>query len=299
MDLIQLQYFISVARLEHFTRAAEELYVAQSSVSRAIARLEEELGVPLFDKKGRQVHLNRFGQAFLQKVERAFKELEEGRRELEDMSRPEQGQVVLAILPSIASQILPKLLIDFREKYPEISFRFHQDSAAQMLDKMEQGDIDLCITMVDKKRSSLKWVELMTEEMFLGVPPVHRLAQRTKVLLNEVAEEPFICLKRGHGVRDIGDNLCRQAGFEPKIVFEGEEIGTVRSLVAAGLGVAFFPEMVLQNLEEPMPVPLHVEEPVCRRIIGLAWTENRYMSGAVRLFRDAVIDYYQTKANVQ
>jgi len=292
VDYQQLKYFQTVAHLEHFTRAAQELYISQPSLSRSIARLEEELGAPLFDREGRQVHLNHLGRPFLRRVERAFYELEEGRRELADLIGPERGLVALDFLHTVGAHLLPGLLSSFRGEHPQVSFRLFQNGAAVMLNQLESGDIDLCISSPLEGRIGINWANLMTEELFLAVPPGHPLAARNSVRLDEVAEEYFISLKPGYGLRTIADQLCQQAGFVPKIAFEGEEITTARGLVAAGLGVALIPAMAWQGIAGPLPVQLHVEEPVCQRTIALAWVEGRYLSAAARIFRQFVVDYF-------
>ncbi|NWJ48376.1 MAG: LysR family transcriptional regulator [Chloroflexi bacterium] len=294
MELQQLKYFLSVAKLQHFTHAAEELFISQSSLSRAVAHLEEELGVPLFERQGRQVKLNRMGQLFMRKVENALKELEDGRRELEDMNSSEKGQMALAILPTVGVHLLPGLLSTFRAEHPLITFRLFQNSATAMIDQLERGEIDLCISAPVIEKTQVSWEVLMTEEMYLAVPPGHRLANRPCINLVEVAEDNFISLKHGYGLRDLADNLCREAGFEPKIAFEGEEIGTARSLVAAGLGVALIPALAWQGVIDPLPVQLKVEKPLCQRQIGLAWVDSRYLSAAAQLFRQFAITYFHS-----
>lgn len=292
MELQQLKYFQTVARLQHFTRAAEELYISQPSLSRSIARLEEELGAPLFDREGRQVRLNRLGQTFLKRVERVFNELEVGQRELQDLIGPEKGLVAVAFLHTVGVRLLPLLLSAFRAEHPNISFRLFQNSAGVMLNQLEEGEIDLCISSPLYDKPGLGWAHLMTEEIFLAVPAGHRLAHRKSVKLSEAADEYFISLKPGYALRNIADGLCRQSGFEPKVAFEGEEITTARGLVAAGLGVSLVPGLAWQGVTDPLPVRLHIEEPVAQRTISLAWVENRYLSAAARLFRDFVIEHF-------
>jgi len=292
MELQQLKYFQTVARLQHFTHAAEELFISQPSLSRAIANLEEELGAPLFDRLGRQVRLNRLGRTFLRRVERIFVELEEGKHEVADLIGPERGVVTFAFLHTVGARLLPGLLSSFRAQHPHIDFRLSQNSAGLMLQQLEEGEIDLCIASPSYQKAGIGWVNLMTEELFLAVPPNHPLAGRGSVRLIEVAEENFISLKPANGIRQITDNLCRQAGFEPKIAFEGEEMNTARGLVAAGLGVSLVPELAWQGISDPLPARLRIEEPLCQRTIGLAWMEERYLSAAARLFRTFIIDYF-------
>jgi DNA-binding transcriptional LysR family regulator len=292
MDLLQLRYFQTVARLEHVTKAARQLSIAQPSLSQTIARLEEELGVPLFDRKGREIRLNQFGAVFLQRVERIFGELEDARREIADLAGMEHGRIALAV---VIPQILPDLLRSFLADHPYVSFRlFHQHSSQTVQQQLEQGEIDLCITSPPIEQAGIGWTSLMKEEIYLMVPPDHRLADHTSIHLREVEHEPFVSLKPGNTMRDLTDNCCRQAGFVPRVAFEGDEPSTLRGLVTAGLGVAFISELVLRTVADPsVIVPLRIEEPRCDRIIGLAWRKEHYLSQAAQYFRDFVVQYFK------
>jgi DNA-binding transcriptional LysR family regulator len=290
VDLLQLKYFQVVAQLEHMTRAAEKLYIAQPSLSQSIARLEEELGVPLFDRQGRRIRLNQFGSTFLKRVERAFLELDEGKREVADLAGLEQGLIALAVA---STQPLPDLLSSFLARHPHVRFRlFQQHSLTAVVQQLERGDIDLCISSPPIDRPGITWVPLMTEEIFLLVPAGHSLAQRGSIRLSEAANEPFISLKPGYGLRDLMDEICKHAGFIPTVAFEGDETATVRGLVTAGLGVTFSSALTSKGFAELPVVPLHIEEPVCQRTIGLAWVEERYLSVAARQFQQFVIEYF-------
>lgn len=292
MDLQQLKYFQTIARLQNMSRAAEELYVAQPSLSRAIARLEEELGAPLFDRLGRQIRLNQLGRVFLHRVEQAFTELEAGKREVADMAGLEQGLVGLAVLYTVGAQLLPEILGAFRNDYPSIRFLLFQNAAHTMISQLRKGEIDLCISSPKPEQSDIGWAPLRTEEIFLAVSPDHRLAGHNSIYLSEVARDPFISLKREYGLREMTDHFCRQAGFESRITFEGDEIVMVRGLVAAGLGVAFIPALALRNASEPTVSCLHISDFPCQRTIGLAWLQERYLTASVQLFRQFVIAYF-------
>jgi DNA-binding transcriptional LysR family regulator len=289
MDLLQLHYFRTVARLDHVTRAAEELRVAQPALSKTIARLETELGVPLFDRRGRRVLLNACGRAFLRHVERAFREMEDGRQELADLAGLEGGTVTVA---ATTLRLLPGLLGAFRDRYPGVTFRLSQASTAEMQERLADGEIDLCLASAPIAGPAFRSVALFTEEILLAVPPHHRLAERRRIPLGEVAAEPFISAKRGYWSRDLTDDACRQAGFIPDIICEGDEPGAIRSLVAAGLGVAFLPTSARQAGAGPKVAWLHVTEPVCQRTVSLAWREDRYLSAAARQFRQFTAEYF-------
>jgi DNA-binding transcriptional LysR family regulator len=271
------------------TRAAEQLAIAQPSLSQAIARLEEDLGVPLFDRQGRRIQLNQFGRAFLKRVERIFTELDEGRKEVSDLAGLEQGAISLAVA---STQLLPDLLSAFLARHPHARFRlFQQHALSTVIQQLERGEIDLCISSPPIEQPGIAWLPLMTEEIFLLVPAGHPLAERTSIHLSEAANEPFISLKPGHGLRDLTDDFCRRAGFTPNIAFEGDESATVRGLVIAGLGVTFAAALALKITEHAV-VAVRIAEPVCQRTVGLAWVEERYLSIAARSFQRFVIEYF-------
>ena len=290
MDLLQLKYFQTVAHLEHMTRAAERLRIAQPSLSQSIARLEEDLGVPLFHRQGRRIQLNQFGQAFLKRVERIFAELDEGRREVADLAGLEQGSIALAVANP---QFLPDLLSAFLAHHPQVRFRlFQQHAIATLIQQLERGDIDLCISSPPIEQPGIACQPLLTEEIFLLVPASHPLATRKSIRLIEARDEAFVSLKAGHGLRDMADELCKRAGFVPNVAFEGDEISTVRGLVTAGLGVTFLAARSWQDSTGLPIVPLHITEPTCYRTIGLAWLKDRYLSVAARHFQQFIIEYF-------
>jgi DNA-binding transcriptional LysR family regulator len=289
MDLFQLHSFRTVARLEHVTRAAEELRVAQPALSKTIARLEAELGVPLFDRRGRRVALNTCGQAFLRHVEHVFMELEDGRQELADLVGLARGTVTVA---ATTLRLLPDLLSAFRDRHPGVNFRLSQASTAEMQERLVSGEIDLCLASAPITGPTIHSVALFTEDILLAVHPRHRLAERRRIPLGEVAAEPFISAKRGYWSRDLTDDACRQAGFIPDIICEGDEPGAIRSLVAAGLGVAFLPTSAQRAGAGPEVAWLHITEPVCQRTVSLVWREDRYLSAAVRRFRQFAVEYF-------
>jgi DNA-binding transcriptional LysR family regulator len=289
LEFLQLHYFQTVARLEHMTKAAEQLQIAQPSLSKTIARLEEDLGVPLFDRNGRQIRLNPFGQAFLTRVERAFMELNEGRRELQDLAGLHEGTITLAVT---IPRILPDLLGSFLTQYPNVRLRQLIESTSSMRHRLENGEIDLCISSIPIEGRDIEWKPLITEEIFLLAPPGHRLAGRDAIPLEEVKDEPFISMNEGYGFRNLTDGFCREAGFTPNIAFEGDEPNMIGSLVRKGLGVAFVPALSISDLSDPPAVRLRITSPTCQRTIGMAWSNRRYLSLAAQHFQQFIVDFF-------
>ncbi|WP_407675044.1 LysR family transcriptional regulator [Phaeacidiphilus oryzae] len=287
----RLVQFAAVARREHVTRAAADLAMPQPTLSRSIARLESELGVELLAREGRTVRLTRLGRVFLDAVERALGQLARGADEVRAESAPGTGRVAFGFLHTMGSETVPELLRGFRAAAPGVRFQLVQDYAGRMLDRLRSGELDLCLVspLPDRERMpDLTARHLGVQRLDLCVPAGHRLAEagRQRVRLAEVAEDPFIALEPGYGLRRITDALCAEAGFEPRIAFEGEETETLRGLVAAGFGVALLPP---SGAPRAGVVELRVTGGRAVREIGLAWPAGRRPSAPAAAFRDYVL----------
>ncbi|MEJ8545066.1 LysR family transcriptional regulator [Brevibacillus borstelensis] len=287
MELLQLHYFRTVARLEHMTKAAQELRIAQPALSKTISRLEENVGVPLFDRQGRQIRLNMYGAAFLKKVETALTALEEGCREVADMAGLERGSIFIAT-PTLHR--LSEPLSAFLALHPTVNFRITQASLEEMSRLMENGDVDFCFTAVPIDVPCIQRLPVLKEDVFLAVPPGHRFAAKRSIPLREVAHDPFVGYKEGYPFRKMNDEFCLQAGFKPNVVCEVDEPSAISSLVQAGLGVAFV-GACKSDKKSPL-IKLEIETPVCQRTYQLAWHQKRYLSKAAQLFRDFVVQYF-------
>lgn len=288
MDLQKLYYFRTVAKLEHMTQAARELKIAQPALSKTIGMLEEELGVPLFDRQGRRIRLNAYGRTYLEYVETALAALEEGRRRIADMAGMERGTVHLA---TVTMKRFAELLGAFRSAYPAVTIRVTQTSPEQMPAILQSGSIDFGYTPSRIDDPGLADRPLLREEIFLAVPPGHPFADRDGIDLHAAADEPFISLKEGYHFRALTDELCRGAGFTPNIVCEVDEPSAVRSLVRAGLGVALLP--ACRSDEEYPLVLLPIKGKPFRRTFYLAWHKDRYLSLAAQRFRDFAIAHFR------
>ncbi|MGW4896284.1 LysR family transcriptional regulator [Kitasatospora sp. NPDC004240] len=282
----RLAQFAAVARLEHVTRAAALLAVPQPTLSRAVARLEEELGVALLARQGRTVRLTRAGRMLLASVERALAELERGAEAVRAEADPATGRVAFGFLHTMGTDAVPALLRGFRAGHPQVRFQLVQDHVAAMLERLRAGELDLCLVSPLPDDPALVTRPLDEQRLYLAVPADHRLAGRRRIRLAEVAEESFVAVGSGYGLRLITDGFCAEAGFAPKVAFEGEDTETLRGLVAAGLGVALLPPGLVAR---PGVVELEVTAPRTRRAIGLAWAAGRPFTPPVAAFRDFVL----------
>lgn len=285
MDLLQLRYFQAVARHEHMSRAAGELRVAQPSLSRTIARLEDELGVPLFDRQGRRVRLNRFGAAFLRRVDSVLSELDDGRRELADSVGLEYGTVAVAAETLLS---MPDLLAGFQAEHPGVGVRLYQSTAPRMAELLARRQVDLCLASQEVVGHRLRTVEVLSEEVLLGVPCAHPLATQRCVPVEALADQPVITTRPGYWHRELTDRLFAAAGLVPRIVMEGDELGAIQPLISAGLGVGLIPAMSRAGTYPPVTL-LPLTSPDSHRTLRLVWDDDVYSSAAARGFRDFVL----------
>lgn len=290
VELLQLQYFRTVAKMEHMTNAAKELRIAQPALSKTISRLEEDLGVPLFDRNNRQIKLNAFGKAFLKSVDTALSVLEEGRREVADLAGMERGSIRIA---TTALNRLSGALGAFRERYPDVSFRIVQIAPNSMMDMvrmLESGEVDLCFIAASLEHALIREMPVLQAEVHLAVPRGHRLEERKSITLREVDGEDFIDYKEGHPFRKLNESFCRSAGIGRDVVCEVDEPAALSSLVSAGLGVAFVP--TCKGDEEPPYALVRIENPDCYRSYSVAWQEQRYLSQAAKEFREFLVRHF-------
>ncbi|GAA2309664.1 transcriptional regulator [Streptomyces caniferus] len=292
MDLLSLRYFREVARREHISRAARELRVAQPSVSRTIARLEAELGVPLFDRQGRTIRLNRYGAAFLVRVERALSELDDGRRELADAAGLDDGSVAVA-----AETLLPltELLAGFRAAHPGVTVRCLQSTPEVMREQLRAREVDFCVASQPLTGPGLGAVRLLRDEVLLVVAAGHPLAARERVTVAEIADEPFITTRTGHWQRALLERLFSKIGRRPIISCEGDEPGATHFLVAAGLGIGLIPAVARAELPQVPLAWLHLDTPDCVRTLSLVRREDSYLSTAAARFRDMAVAHFAAR----
>lgn len=286
-----LRQFAAAAREEHMTRAAELLGIPQPTLSRSIARLESGLGVPLFTRPGRSVKLTRHGRYLLESSERALLALSASLERLTGEADLARGRVALGFLHTFGGEIVPRLMRDFRASHPAVRFALVQGGSQRLLARLRDGEIDLCLTSPLPSGPDVLARGLAEQRIDLFVPAGHRLAARRGGMpLAEAAAEDFIVMEPGYGLRAITDAMCHEAGFEPRITFEGEEADTARGLVGAGLGVSLLPATV-SSLADPSVVPVRITAPRAARTVGIAWPADRPLTAPAAAFRDFALTY--------
>jgi DNA-binding transcriptional LysR family regulator len=288
MDVRHLEIFLEVARRLNFTRAAAALHIAQPAVSQAIARLEGELGVTLFDRTGREVRLTDAGLRLLPHAERILGDVAAAERDIARLRGRALGRISVGVTPTVATHLLPRALAAFRAEHADVEVVLREGGTGALVTMIERGAVDLAIVVLPTERPGIDEVPLLTEPLLLAVAamsPIARLAaQHGPIALRVAAEEPFILYRASYHLRSATIQGCRAAGFEPRVALEGGEMETVLRMVAAGLGVSLVPLLAFEGSPRPGVVGLSVSDPPLARTLGVAHRRDRPLSPAAEAF---------------
>ncbi|CAK7054373.1 MAG: HTH-type transcriptional regulator GltC [Desulfovibrio sp.] len=277
MDLQRLRYFKAVAQMEHMSKAAQQLHITQPALSKAIALLEEEVGGPLFARVGRKIALNENGKTFYRYAEQALAAIDDGMRFVREMSDSSYDRIKFQT-NIVARQHLAELVAGFRAMHPRTRFEI----IATYSKTKFMLDCDCYITAKRIPLYQCTSVPIYSEEIVLGVPPHHPLAQQESINLAEAALEPFVGISENYSWTREVEEFCLKAGFTPNVVYVVDSIDLTAQLVALGEGVAFFP--VESSGVFPGVKLLHIDSPHCSREFVLSWQTHRHLSEPAAAF---------------
>ncbi|UBF28230.1 LysR family transcriptional regulator [Kovacikia minuta CCNUW1] len=284
MELRHLHYFITVAEELHFSRAAERLHISQPPLSQQIQNLEDELGVKLFERTKRQVHLTEAGKVFLERCYLVLAQLEQAIAVTQQIGRGEVGQLAISFVGTAMFTLLPEIFRVFREQFPAVELRLHELTTAQQIQALYDKQIDIGIVRSAINEPGLSVECFLPESLVLALPETHPLSAQTQVALSSLANESFILFPATMGPvfyeQIIGS--CQQAGFRPKVAQEAVQMQTIVGLVAAGLGIAIVPAS-LQNFPRSGVIYRPLKEEIPNTELYLTWRQHD-SSPVVRAF---------------
>lgn len=291
MDTNALRWFQQVAEGSTVTEVSDLGPVTQPGVSRALRRLEQEVGTPLLRRSGRTLRTTHAGAVFKRHVDALLHQLDDGIAAVSQLIQPDTGTVALAFQQSLGTWLVPDLVRTFRAAHPGVGFRLTQVRDELHSAALDGGQADLEIGTRRRRDPAVHTRRVALEPLRLALPGDHPLAQQPRIPLAEVAGQPFVSLRPASALRQLTDDLCEQAGFRPAVVFEGDDLSTVRGFVAAGLGVAIVPAPRAGSPESATGPVLYREIPDPRAVreICLTWSAERRLLPAAELFRQHVI----------
>lgn len=293
MNLEQLRSFVTVARLGNFTRAADELHLAQPSLSRQIAALEQDLGSELFHRARGGSTLTTAGESLLPLARRMLADAESVRRELAELAGLERGRVRLGATPTLCISLVAEVLSAFHADHPAIELHLSERGSRRLLDELASGELDLAIITTSDERIAERSAErfsvtpLLVEELVVissaGSPPV---TTGDSIPLDAVAELPQIVFSASYDLRGTTDAAFTTAGLRPDVVLEGAEMDAVLRFVERGLGIAIVPAMVL--IDRPGLRSVRLAGPRLTRTISLARPADVATTRAVEVMQATI-----------
>ncbi len=286
MELSQLRYFLKIAALGTFTRAAEELNVTQPALSRSIAKLEEEIGRPVFERQTRSVVLTDAGRLLQTRAEQVLALVDDTLAEMTDDGRT--GRIRVGAIPTIAPYFLPTILRAFRDRHPQATVIVYEETTDKLLHRCLQGEVDIALVAAPIPKQYLQVEPLFSEELLLVLPQDHALAEKKQITAADVQACPFVLLDETHCLSDAVVSYCRQRSFQPVSVERASQLTTVAELVALGHGVSLIPQMArdLDHDERRVYRALAGAKPM--RQIVLAWNPYRFQSKVLEHFKTTV-----------
>ncbi|MCB1208733.1 MAG: LysR family transcriptional regulator [Verrucomicrobiales bacterium] len=268
MELYQLEYFLEAARQRNFTRAAASLNLAQAALSEQIRKLEAELGTQLFNRGRRETVLTAAGETLRVHAEGLLRGAAAARLAVADLVELRSGRLTIGAIPSVSACLLPAAITAFRKRYPAVELALFEGTSESIAQWVESGRVEFGIVQLPATNGSFDEIPLLREPFVALVAKAHPLAKQSRISLAKLAQEPFV-LYKGRA-RDTALAACREAGFEPRIACESSELETIRSLVAAGLGVAVLPQLATRQPSKDCQVLRLRGDPVERQVALLS-----------------------------
>jgi len=280
MNLRELQYLVALADHRNFRRAADACLVSQPTLSTQIRKLEEELGVTLFERTNRKVMPTPAGQDAVARARRILGEMQEMREAARRLSRPEAGVARLGVFPTLGPYLLPEVMPQVRARFPQLQLLLTEEKSDQLLARLREGRLDAAILALPVHDPGLHCELLFEEPFMLAVPRHHPLAARESLRTEELSQYNLMLLEDGHCLRDQALDVCRLSGAQEQSEFRATSLETLRQMVLAGLGVTLMPALAARGMA-PYADKLHLlrfEDSSPSRQIGLFWRRTSAMA---------------------
>ena len=280
INVPDLEAFVAVADLSSFRRAAEHVHLSQPALSRRIAKLEDALGVRLFDRTTRAVHVTAVGRDFAAKVRMLLDGLEHSLLALGDVAASRAGEVTIACVPSAAYYFLPNVIRRFHERYPRIRVRIIDEAANATLAAVTRGEADFGLNFIGTQDPEVEFEPLLREPFVLACRKDHVLASKRRISWSELGTHVYMTVSKSSGNRLIIDLALAQMRERPAWFYEVRHVSTLLGLVEAGLGVAAVPSLAMPARQHPQLISIPLVEPTVERTLGIVRRRGRALTPA-------------------
>lgn len=247
MEVNQLRYVCAIADTGNFSRAAERCRIAQPSLSQQVQKLEDDLGVKLFDRLGRSIRLTEAGRAFIPRARAILEQLDAARSSAADKNADLRGNVTVGVIPTVAPYLMPAYTASFAKKFPDAKLRIIEETTSVLVEGLRDLSIDVAILALPLRHKDLELFPIRTEPLFAVLKKNHPRARAKSLALKDLRGESFVMLRDGHCFRDLSLDTCTRARITPNIAFESGQFSSLLGMVAAGIGVSLVPEMAIDR----------------------------------------------------
>ncbi|BDX02226.1 MAG: LysR family transcriptional regulator [Marinomonas sp.] len=292
MDIKPLRYFVAIAKTASFTKAAQQLSVAQPAVSMAIKKLEADLGLTLIHRADRHVGLTDEGKRLLVHAEKIVQATDDALLEMGELQGLSQGEVRVGIPSMLGSYYFPPILMAFRHKYPTIALKVIEGGTWQLQQMLENGELDLSVIVAETLPDGLETQALIREEMRVTIATDHPFSQLERITPDAFFDEELVMFKEGYFHRRIVDKLAKACNKQPKIGFETNLIPLIKSITQQGFGISTLLSMVIEDDDELITRSF---DPPIWLDLGIAWRKDSYLSKANRAFLEFVSEHGRYK----
>ncbi|WLR55854.1 LysR family transcriptional regulator [Mesobacillus subterraneus] len=291
MDTRQLMYFVQVAKDNSFTIAAKNLHLSQPALSKMIKKLEEDLGVQLFDRSEYKMNLTDAGERLFEEGQRLLSEMDSITEAIQDTKNLKTGNVSVGIPPVIGTSYFPPLIANFRHDYPGINLSIIENGAVTVYEMVEKGLVDLGLVIMPELSDQIEYIPVTNDEVVLIVHKDHPLANQEKVIFEDLKDESFALLNETFLLHHHVVKACREAGFEPNIYFKSSQWDFLTELVCLNQGVSILPRPILARFNSRNIKQIPIEHPEMKWRIAIILKKNRYVSFAAKKFIEYIKEH--------
>lgn len=271
MNLRDLKYLVSVAKERHFARAAEKSFVSQPTLSMQIKKLEDELGVQIFERSQKSFLVTKVGKEILLKAEIILREAEEIKNIARNSKDPFSGELRIGAFPTLASYFFPKILGKISKKFPKLKLFLVEEKTATLLQKLQDGEIDAAFIALPIAASDLEVRTIFSESFLLAVPKNHALAKNKKIQAKDLKDQKLMLLEDGHCMRSQALEVCDIVGAFEQQDFKASSLETLRQMVEIGAGITLMPQIAIKK-DDKISYAEISNAP--KRTIGLVWRKS-------------------------
>lgn len=295
MELRQLKYLLSIAEEGTFTAAAEKLFISQSALSQQVKSMEEELGVPLFDRSRNRLRFTQAGELLRSRAQRIVKEVDEAKTaidELEDLCR---GSLAVGVVQTVNAYLMPQVASSFSAQFPNVHLKIEELPAPQIEQRIHDHELDLGISFTPTEFTDLEFVSIFEEELLLITNTGHPFSRNSHIELKELHEQNLILLSRDYCTRRIWDECTKAVEISPNIQIEMNTIGAILATLQGNKTAStILPALTMGLKAEDGLSSIKLNNPTPQRTVGLLWRNGGYRSMASRKFAEITSEQYDS-----